>query len=158
VIKKVLILSVLFSLAILNSVFALNGSQTQEAKAIESTPEATEQPETQWVWGEVVSVDLPSNRVTVKYLDYDTDQENELVLSVDEKTTYENVKSLSDIKPQSPAGVDYMVDPQGQNIAKNISIENIDSLNSEAKPLEELAPKESKPDSEEQKDSKQSKN
>jgi uncharacterized Zn finger protein len=62
----------------------------------------------------------------VKYLDYDADQEKEMAINVDEKTIYENVKSIDEIKPQDTVSIDYIVSPEGKNIAKNISIEKIE--------------------------------
>ena len=48
----------------------------------------------QWAWGEVVSLDSPAQTITLKYLDYETDQEKELVVAVDEKTVFENIKDI----------------------------------------------------------------
>jgi len=84
-------------------------------------PPVTE-PEMQWLWGEVVSVDTGAKQMTVKYLDYETDTEKEISINVDDKTTYENAKSLTEIKAQDTLSLDYVV-IDGKNIAKNISIE-----------------------------------
>ncbi|MDP3731414.1 MAG: hypothetical protein Q8R31_00065, partial [Candidatus Omnitrophota bacterium] len=85
--------------------------------------EVPSEPETQWVWGDVVSVDTAAKKILVKYLDYETDTEKEININVDDKTTYENVKSIDEIKPQDTLSVDYMVSPDGSNIARNISVE-----------------------------------
>ncbi|MFH1198755.1 MAG: hypothetical protein V1650_01125 [Candidatus Omnitrophota bacterium] len=79
-------------------------------------------PDMQWIWGEVVTVDSQNNKFTIKYLDYETDQEKELVVAVDEKTVFENVKSAAEIKPQDTLSLDYIVDGVN-NIAKNVSVE-----------------------------------
>ncbi len=79
--------------------------------------------EIQWLWGEVVSGDFQKNELVIKYVDYDTDMEKEVTVTASDKTTYENVKSLLEIKPQDMVSIDYTVDNQGRNIAKNISVE-----------------------------------
>lgn len=133
-IKKCLILSIVFSFVFIGYSFALNGG---EGASSETTSSVNEQPETQWVWGEVVAVDPAQNLLSIKYLDYETDQEKELTLSVNDKTTFENVRSLSEIKMQSPAGIDYILDSEGKGIATNISIENVEGLANEGQPLQE---------------------
>ena len=98
--------------------------------------------ETQWLWGEVVSVDPEKNEMLIKYIDYETDQEKEVTIEIDEKTTYENAKSLIDIKPQDTVAVDYIINPDGKNIAGNISLEKLEGQKStyeEVPPLDMTA-------------------
>ncbi len=83
---------------------------------------------TQWVWGEVTNLDNQAKTLTLKYLDYETDQEKELVLNIDEKTTYENIKSFDEIKVKDALSVDYVTGLDDKNIAKNISLEKPDVL------------------------------
>ncbi|MBI4706612.1 MAG: hypothetical protein HY761_01625 [Candidatus Omnitrophica bacterium] len=93
--------------------------QQQTAQPVQ----AQEEPEVQWVWGEVVSVD-PQNKIfSVKYLDYETDEEKEIAVNVDEKTIYENVKAIGEIKTKDAVSIDYIVTPEGRNVARNISLE-----------------------------------
>lgn len=82
----------------------------------------------QWAWGEVTNLDPAANTVTLKYLDYETDQEKELVLAVDEKTTFENINSFSELKVKDTLSVDYTVGIDNKNIAKNISYEKPDAV------------------------------
>lgn len=89
-------------------------------------PQAQEVPvesEVQWIWGDVVSVDAVARKILVKYLDYETDTEKEISISMDDKTVYENVKSMGEIKPSDTVSVDYIINPDGGNIAKNITVE-----------------------------------
>jgi hypothetical protein len=81
------------------------------------------EPDTQWVWGEVNTLDTQNKTILVKYLDYETDQEKEATINVDDKTTYENIKSIDEIKPKDVLSIDYIVSSDGKNIAKNISVE-----------------------------------
>ncbi|MCX5709475.1 MAG: hypothetical protein NT088_01935 [Candidatus Omnitrophica bacterium] len=104
------------------------------ASAVQSEPEIL------WVWGEVTAVDAVNKTLTLKYLDYETDQEKDINISVDDKTTYESVKSLDEIKIKNTLSVDYTA-KDGINIAKNISLEKGEAaagsaeLGSEALPL-----------------------
>jgi len=82
----------------------------------------------QWAWGEVTNLDSQAQTLTLKYLDYETDQEKELLLSIDEKTTYENIKGLDGIKVKDTLSVDYAAGPGDKYIAKNISLESPDAL------------------------------
>ncbi len=84
--------------------------------------------DTQWAWGEVTSLDSQAKMLTLKYFDYETDQEKELVLTVDEKTVYENIRSFDEIKVKDTLSIDYAAGPENKNIAKNISLEKPDAL------------------------------
>lgn len=84
---------------------------------------ATNEPDTQWLWGEVSSLDIPNNEITINYFDYETDTEKAMKINVDNNTKYENINSFSDIKLDDPISVDYALSPDGKYIAKNISIE-----------------------------------
>jgi len=88
-----------------------------------TAPETQSEPEIQWVWGEVVTLDTQNKMILVKYLDYESDQEKEININADDKTTYENIKSIDDLTPKDTVSIDYIVSPDGKNIAKNISIE-----------------------------------
>jgi hypothetical protein len=138
-IKKSLILSIAFYFIFTGYSFALNGNQEQPAETV--TGPVDQSADTQWVWGEVIAVDAAKNEFMVKYLDYETDQEKELTLSVDGKTAFENVRSLAEMKAQSQAGIDYIVSSEGKNIARNVSVENMESLESEGQPLQEAPAK-----------------
>jgi len=77
----------------------------------------------QWLWGDVLSVDMPRGEITVRYLDYDNDEERDAIISLDEKTVLENAKSIEDIKPQDTVSIDYKMSPDGRNIARVVSVE-----------------------------------
>lgn len=97
-----------------------------EQSSTPSTVAAVTNPEFQWVWGEVSSVDAAKSEFVIKYLDYETDQEKEMTIGVDNKTSYENTKSFSDIKPKDTLSIDYIVSADNKNIAKNISVEEVE--------------------------------
>ena len=101
--------------------------------------------ETQWVWGEVASLDIVNNIFGVRYLDYETDEEKELALSADEKTIYENAKSLLDIREHDTVSIDYVV-VGDKNIARTISVEkpeNVEVITPETAP--EVSPQDLQP-------------
>jgi len=99
-----------------------------------STLESSEDMEgnTQWVWGEVTNLDIKADIVTLKYLDYENDQEKELALVVDGNTVYDNLKSFDEIKIKDTLSIDYKVTSDGKNLAKNISLEKSDILPADA--------------------------
>jgi hypothetical protein len=89
---------------------------------------AQETLEPQWLWGEVEMINSQAKTVQVKYLDYDTDLEKELTISIDDKTKFENVKGLEEIKPQDTISVDYVVGSNGANLALDISVEKLEDM------------------------------
>lgn len=76
----------------------------------------------QWLWGEVSSVAAERNEAVVKYLDYEADVEKDMTVAVTDKTSYENIKGLGELKPQDTVSIDYVV-VDGKSVAKNISVE-----------------------------------
>ena len=89
----------------------------------------------QWAWGEVTNLDSQANTITLKYLDYETDQEQDLILVVDEKTTFENIKDFNELKLKDTLSIDYMIGADNKNIAKNISFEKPDDSSSVLPPV-----------------------
>ncbi|MFA5100667.1 MAG: hypothetical protein WC547_07285 [Candidatus Omnitrophota bacterium] len=84
--------------------------------------------EPQWLWGEVEAVNVQAKTVQVKYLDYDMDIEKELVITVDDKTKFENAKGLEDIKVEDTVSVDYLSDSGGVNLAMTVSVEKLEDM------------------------------
>ena len=155
-IHKISVLVILASLLLVGSVFAQDSSQENAAQPATkdivvpqnvNTTQPTSEPETQWIWGEVVSADSASKSVAIKYLDYETDQEKDMTIGVDEKTTYENIKSIDEIKPKDTLSIDYIAGTDGKNVAKNISLEKPESAPApqEAAPSKETSPENMQP-------------
>ena len=103
-------------------------AQVEAATPTHPAEEAKTEPEIQWVWGEVVSTNPINNELLVKYVDYDTDSEKEITISTDDKTTYENAKSIDEIKVRDSVSIDYAVSADGKNLAKNISLEKPETI------------------------------
>jgi len=123
--KKLSVALVLLMLA--SAGLALSEDQIESASPVAAAPQEKIEPATQWVWGEVTNVDAQAKTLTLKYLDYETDQEKELALAVDETTSYENIKSLEDIQPKDNLSVDYIL-KEGKNVAQGISLEKPESV------------------------------
>lgn len=142
--KRTRILSVLAILMMVTTQIVLAQDPAPEASQpplITSSQEvsAPKEGDLQWAWGELVSIDSQAQTITLKYLDYDTDQEKELVLAVDDKTTFENIKDFSELKVKDTLSIDYVVDADNRNIAKNISFEKTDDSSVPA-PADPLTP------------------
>ena len=95
----------------------------------EWTADISSVPDVQWLWGEVVSVDAARGELTVKYLDYETEEEKQVVIVADDKTSFENADSLAQVRVADTISVDYVVEKGGKNLAKNISVERPEEIN-----------------------------
>ena len=82
----------------------------------------------EWVLGDVISLDLENNQLTLGYIDYDTDNEEQITISVDTDTKYENVNSLEDIKVGDVVAIDYIITLQDETKALNISVEGLKGI------------------------------
>jgi hypothetical protein len=123
--KTGLILAVTVFMVFISANLVFSEDQTNPAT---STSQIQATPEPQWVWAEVLSLDPMNHQMTIKYLDYEADTEKEMMVNMDDNTTYENVKSLSEIKPQDTVSIDYITTAQGSNIAKNINVEKSEGI------------------------------
>jgi len=135
-IKMSLVLGIMFSFILISTCLVFSQEEAVEKPAAQELPS---EPEALWIWGDVVSVDTAAKKILVKYLDYETDTEKEINIDVDDKTSYENVKSVDEIKPQDTLSVDYIINLDGSNIARNISVEKPEGTETlpEETPIEE---------------------
>jgi len=81
----------------------------------------------EWLLGDVIALDSENNQLRVGYIDYDTEEEKEIAIQVDAETGYDNVSSLSEIKPGDVVSVDYITDSQGGALALNIRVDKSES-------------------------------
>lgn len=105
-------------------------TESQEAAGLtesEEIPETIEPQQVLWLWGEVISVDPNARQMLVKYFDDETDLEKEISINVDDKTIFENVKSLDEIEARDTVSIDYVMNADGQNIARNINTEKVEN-------------------------------
>ena len=108
-------------------VFAQARKEAKEAQA-KPQPPTTPEADLQWLWGEIVAVNSQNKEMKVKYIDYESDTEKEVNISVDDKTTFENVDTLDTIKPQDGVSIDYIISDTGKFIAKNVSLEKAEDM------------------------------
>ncbi len=104
---------------------------TADAPAAPAGPEspATAIPiQTEWLYGEVNSVDIANKAIVLIYLDYDTDIEKQATVYTDAKTIFENAVSLEEVKPQDMASIDYIIGADNKNLAVSISVEKPESV------------------------------
>lgn len=132
-----IIATFLLGIALAQSEHPAAATQAEHPAAPETA--VSTEPEMQWLWGEVVSVDAARGQIIVKYLDYDTDTEKQMEITTDAKTVFENVKSIDEVKPQDTVSIDYSVTAEGKNIAGMISVEKIEIENN-PQALEEAQP------------------
>jgi hypothetical protein len=108
--------------------------------AAPASPAAAKPVPTEWLYGEINSVDIAAKTLTLTYLDYDTDIEKQVTVSTDAKTIFENAKSLEEIKPQDMVSIDYIAGADNKNLAVTVSVEkpeSVDDLNTEGAAPEE---------------------
>ncbi|MDD5669603.1 MAG: hypothetical protein PHE58_06210 [Candidatus Omnitrophica bacterium] len=110
--------------------YAQDKTTAKEVQTSSAPAPADNSEDVQWLWGEVVAVNASNKEIRVKYVDYETDTEKEVSMFVDDKTTYENIKSLDEIKPQDGVTIDYLVNAEGKNIAQTVSLEKTEELES----------------------------
>jgi len=112
--------SIIFTCAFFLFAAAPVARAQEQAKPVEANPA-----EIQWVWGEVVSVDTGEKSLTIKYLDYDTDEEKTMKIAITDATTFEDAKGIEGIKASDTVSVEYG-EQGGKNIAKVITVEKVD--------------------------------
>jgi len=132
-----LVLSAMFSLVFFSGIVLAaddNSAQAQvpaaEPELVAPVPEPAHPGELdlQWLWGEVKSVDAANKEITVNYLDYESDGEKEVKILTDEKTNFENIKALADIKVKDTVSVDYVLTPDNKYLARLVSIEKPEEM------------------------------
>lgn len=119
------------SVALLTGIFFLSFLPLAFSQQEAPQPQAVEPPapeeEVSWLWGEVKAVDPSASSLTVMYMDYQTDEEKDMVLTIDARTQFEAINGLSGIKVGDTASIDYVVEG-GKNVARNISVETIEAM------------------------------
>ncbi len=110
-------------LLLLSTSTAFSQVSTDAVPPASETQPVFSTPDSQWVWGEVSMVDTPGKKIGVKYLDYENDVEKEIIIGVNDATTYENFASIAELKPKDTLSIDYSSGTDGSNIAKNIIME-----------------------------------
>jgi hypothetical protein len=99
----------------------------EEAQAEEGIPtQEVALEDTLWVGGEVIGVDSSAGTISVSYYDFESDELNDIDIVVTGQTEFEGVNSLSGIESGDYVDVDYVVSPEGKNVARLIAVEKLD--------------------------------
>jgi hypothetical protein len=75
-------------------------------------------------YGEVLSV--TQDQVMVREFDYATGEEKDVVYYISDSTTFDIVESAGQIRPGDLIDVEFIVSPDGRNIAKEIFVDSIE--------------------------------
>jgi len=115
--------------------FAQEGQSEQQPAASQDSPVVTPDVpvapkpiQSEWLYGEVNSVDIANKAIVLTYLDYDKDIEKQATVYTDAKTIFENAKSIEEVKPQDMVSIDYVVGLDNKNLAVSISVEKPESV------------------------------
>jgi hypothetical protein len=124
-----LLKSFLFQVIVLSLGFGLAFAQGEdEVKTLNQEPQVLD---LKWVLGEVTNIDLENKVISVKYLDYEDSEEKNISILTGPDTTFENIKSLEEIKPQDYLSFDYILTQDGKNLAKVISLDKPKTVEAE---------------------------
>jgi hypothetical protein len=129
--RKISVLALAVFLVFSSSVlsFAQQNSDLAPVVPAGSEAAATAKPvATEWLYGEVNSVDIAAKSMILTYLDYDTDIEKQATVYTDAKTIFENVKALEEVKPQDMVSIDYVIGADSKSLAVSISVEKPESM------------------------------
>lgn len=132
--RKVIILSVILCFAFLGLSYA------QEITAPAAATAATPATEAQEAYGEVVSVDVATASITVTEYDYEKDEDVNNTYVIDKSATYENVKSLGEVKVGDWVALTIKPQSEGKNIATSVYVERYDIGEEAAVPAPVVAP------------------
>ena len=108
-----------------------NNQDTSQVAGEAAAPAQTESvkaanPEEISIYGEIKSVNAATNSMTVKYYDYESDNEKSIEIIADNNTKMEGAPAISDIKQGNWADINYTV-VNGKNVAKSVVIEKDDT-------------------------------
>ncbi len=96
--------------------------EAQVSSVVGDTEEAQEAIPSQWVWGEVASVDVAGNSLLLKYLEYETAEEVTRTVYADDKTVFQGVLGLADLETGMHVTIDYK-EKGGRCVADIIDVE-----------------------------------
>jgi len=127
--KKVIMLAMILGFAVLGIAYA------QEAAAPVAAPIApATAPDAQEAYGEVASINASAASITITEYDYEKDEDVNKTYTVDKTATFENVKSLGEIKVGDWVALTLKPQKDGANIATSVYVERYD-IGEEAAPV-----------------------
>ena len=132
--NKVIILSLILGFAFFGISYAEDAPMPAAAGAVVPAPEAQE------AYGEVVSVDAAAASIAITEYDYEKDEDVNNTYTVDSAATYENVKSLGEVKVGDWVALTIKPQAEGKNIATSVYVERYDVGEEAAQPAPTSAP------------------
>lgn len=120
---KVLIVFIFIFFA--SRVICIPDAVSDEPLVLEVREFFQEEKDLQWVWGEVIEVDVGASELEIRYLDYESDANKVATFFADEDSEFENIVSIEEIKPGDSAGIDYYLSDDKRLIIKSINIEKL---------------------------------
>ena len=109
---------------------------TPAAPAVPAMKEETPKMMDLSIYGEVQSVNVQANSMTVQYYDYDNDEERSAEITLDSASKLDNAKAIGDIKKGDWVDVTYTANT-GKNVAKAVSVEKEEPAQDENAPAVE---------------------
>ena len=135
--KKAIFLAIILGIALGFACAAVNAEETTQtqppAKATVPAPEGQE------AYGEVVSVDANAGAITITEYDYEKDEDVNKSYTIDKAATFENVKSLSEVKTGDWVALTLKPQKDGTNLATSVYVERYD-IGEEAAPAQQAVP------------------
>jgi|GEM_PF-2494929 len=135
--KKIIFLAIILGVALWFTCTAVNAEETAQTQpAAKATVPA---PQGQEAYGEVVSVDANAGAVTITEYDYEKDEDVNKSYTIDKAATYENVKSLLEVKAGDWVALTLKPQKDGTSLAASVYVERYD-IGEEATPRTMPAP------------------
>jgi len=127
---------ILFIAAILGMVMLFAGTSLRAADEAVEAPMAIDAQE---AYGEVVSVDVNAGTLIITEYDYEKDEDINNTYAIDKAATYENVKSLAEVKAGDWVALTLKPGAGSMNIAISVYVERYD-IGEEMAPATPAAP------------------
>ena len=126
--KKTIFLAIILGIA---SGFVCVSAYAEEAAAVAQPTIAAPTPqgqatEGQEAYGEVVSVDANAGAITITEYDYEKDEDINKAYTIDKSATYENVKSLAEVKAGDWVALTLKPQTGGASLATSVYVERYD--------------------------------
>ena len=136
--KKAIFLAMILAVAM--GLIALD-AYAQEAKLPQAPAAPAAAPaEGQEAYGEAVSVDANAGKIEITEYDYEKDEDINKAYQIDKAATYENVKSLAEVKVGDWVALTLKPQKDGTSLAVSVYVEKYDIPEEEAAPIAPVAP------------------
>ena len=122
--KKTIFLAIILGLAL--GFTGINAHAEEPAATQPAAAPAMPAAEGQEAYGEVISVDANAGAITITEYDYEKDEDINKTYTIDKAATYENVKSLAEVKAGDWVALTLKPQKDGSNLAASVYVERYD--------------------------------